>query len=123
MTRSLRPDYVLKKFLIERLDQQPDQTRKHAGKSGQHERGPPGRTDFEFRSRNVIVNMAALVKFHQNKRDDKTNRRPLEATQSKIEHPAQILSREIGGVQLLATLHAEFPAIAIWIVKPEPHVF
>jgi hypothetical protein len=80
------------KFLIQLLHQQPNQTGKDSGEGGEHERGPARLTDFEVRTRNVVMNVASLVKFHQHKRDNETHRGPFQATQSKIKHPNGILT-------------------------------
>jgi hypothetical protein len=58
------------------LDQQPDQTGKHSGKCRKLQRRASRLPDFEIGSGNVVVNMAALLKFHQHKGHDETDRRP-----------------------------------------------
>lgn len=82
------------KQLIQFLNQQPDQARENSSKGGKHERGPTRLLHFEFRPRNVVVNVAALVKFHQHERDDETHCGPLETSQSKIKHPEISLTAE-----------------------------
>jgi hypothetical protein len=99
------------------------------------------------------VNVAAFVKFHQNKSDDETDHGPFETTQSEIKHPNRYCNSRAQKVQfprvsetarqagvksfapansvarlanltiyLAASLHAEFPSIAIRVVKPQSHV-
>lgn len=112
------PQLQRAKFLIQFLDQQPNEPGKNSRERRKDERSAARLFHFKFRTRNIVVNVAALIKFHQHERDDKTHCGPLEATQSKIKHPKLILRHGLDGVQLLATLHAEFPAIAVLIVEP-----
>jgi len=126
--------------------------------------------NFEFGSRDIVMNVTAFVKLHQHKRDNKTDRGPFQATQSKIKHPEAHSNRRIACLNLdhsqpgwgwrlrfrnerfnlgfaifdkrrstgsrrrfllrkrkpscsaAGALDAEFPPIAVGIVKPETHV-
>src|SRR5262249_18353906 len=42
---------------------------------------------------NVVVNLTGLEQFHQGKSHDKTDRSPLEASQSHVEHPGQMVAQ------------------------------
>ena len=39
------------------------------------------------------MNLTGLEQFHQEKRDDKADRRPFEASQSEVEHPGQMVAQ------------------------------
>ena len=89
-----RPQSSGAKLLIQFLHQQPNQTGKNSGEGRKDERCPARLTDFEIRSRDIVVNVASLVEFHEHKRHHETHRGPLQASQSKIKHPEIILTAE-----------------------------
>jgi hypothetical protein len=43
--------------------------------------------------------MTGLEQFHQGKGDDKANRSPFEASQSKVEHPGQMVAQATGSLK------------------------
>src|ERR1043166_1475851 len=81
-----KPQTRAAKFLIQSLDGQPDAGGQDCCEAREHERGPARLLHLELGPRNVVMNVAALVKFHQNKRDHEADRCPFQTTQKEIKH-------------------------------------
>ena len=78
--------------LVPLLNEEPDEGGQHGGEGGEDERSAPGLAHFEKRLRDVVVNVARFVEFHQCKRYDKPDYRPLRAPDNP-EHPGAIYRR------------------------------
>src|SRR5438105_1972427 len=78
--------------LVTCLHQQPNQTREHSGKGRQNKRGAARLPHLKVRSRDIVVDMAALVKFHENKGYDEADGRPFQTAHDESKHPVHNLT-------------------------------
>ena len=91
--------------LIQALHQKPDQPRENAGKSGENNGSTLGVPAFELRHRDIVVNMAGLEHYHQEKRDHEANDAPFQTPKNGIEHLRLDCNRGVVGFKKTRVRH------------------